>query len=69
MAQCSYACASDAPFVAVARLLEYLPTLTQHQRRRKHVAIFRQRFVPRGADDVYQTYRLLLPQVCCCCVG
>ena len=64
MALCQFACASDAPFMALARLLEHLPKSQGTKGRRKQVAAFRERFVPPGADDLYQTYRLLLPQVC-----
>lgn len=54
--------AADVPFEDIVRFLEKCTT-SPTVKRKQYLADFRQKRVPREADDVYDIYRLLLPDV------
>lgn len=62
MVLCDYRTCSEVPFEYVKFFLEQVNG-AKGKRKGDHLRAFREKYVNRASDDIFEIYRLLLPQV------
>lgn len=62
MVMCDYCTCSEVPFEYVKFFLEQVSG-AKGKRKGDHLRAFREKYINRSSDDIFEIYRLLLPQV------